>query len=91
MSAVFAAGPVNISNSVSAATFPDVWNVGSNVYVVWTEGSHGIYFTSSSNNGSSFSTPMKISTGSGQTQYPLISVNGTDVYVVWTQSVSGVL
>lgn len=73
-------------------------NNGTDIYVAWTQGSGGIFFTMSTNGGSSFSSPKKISTLSGSTQFPvMISGDGFQsvfpgyVYVAWVQSISGTL
>ncbi len=84
--------PVNLSNDTGTAQFPDVVNVGNNVYVAWTQGSGGILFRASTNGGSSWSPPlsqgaMRISHEGGTTQYPLMSANGSYVYVTWSQTV----
>jgi hypothetical protein len=88
ISVAAAAAPVNISVSAGSSTDPDIWNVGSTVYVVWTEGSQGIYFRSSPNDGATWNPAVRISTGSGLTQYPLIAAASTYVYVVWSQVIS---
>jgi hypothetical protein len=83
--------PVNLSNDTGKAQFPDVVNVGSHVYAAWTEGSRGIMFRASSNNGSTWSPPVskpaiRISWKGGTCQYPLLSANGSNVYATWSQS-----
>jgi len=82
---------MNLSNDANTATDPSVWNVGSHVYVAWTEGSHGVFFRESPDNGTTWVPPissaaLKISSHTGTTQYPLISANGTNVYVTWSQT-----
>ena len=64
---------------------------GSHVYVAWTEGSHGVLFRESPNNGTTWvpaltSPALKLSTHTGVTQYPLVSANGSNVYVTWSQT-----
>ncbi len=88
ISVAAAAAPVNISSSAGSSTDPDIWNVGSTVYVVWTEGNQGIFFRSSPNDGATWNLPLKLSTGFGLTQYPLVAAAGTYVYVVWSQVIS---
>ncbi|MDA4129133.1 MAG: glycoside hydrolase [Thaumarchaeota archaeon] len=88
--------PKNLSNDFGSAIYPNVQNVGSHVYVVWTEGSGGIMFRSSPDGGSTWSPlltspAMKLSNKGGTTQYPLMSVNGSNVYVVWSQTINKVL
>jgi hypothetical protein len=82
---------INISNDSFNASYPNVQNVGNNVYVVWSESSHGIWFRSSSNSGQTFSTAVRISASGGVSQFPLMTANGSNVYVVWAQSVDNIL
>lgn len=84
--------PVNLSNDRANALYPDIVNVGDNVYVAWTEGSAGILFRASTDGGSSWTPPLshpalRISPKGGVTQYPLMSANGSNVYVIWSQTV----
>ena len=67
-------GPTVISGTETNAKEPAVSTSanGMDVYVAWTRGSGGIYFSESTSGGSSFTAPMKISTGSGTTQFPVM-------------------
>ncbi len=81
----------NLSNDGGKAQEPNVQSSGSNVYVTWTEGSRGILFRASPNNGTTWtpaltSTALKLSTKGGTTQAPLMAAFGSDVYVVWAQT-----
>src|ERR1700680_3221720 len=83
--------PLNLSNDAFSAKEPNVQNVGSHVYVAWTESSRGIFFRSSPDNGTTWSPPLgsqatKLSMKGGTAQYPLMAAVGSDVYVVWSQS-----
>jgi hypothetical protein len=93
-------GPTLLSGSATTAKEPAVSTSanGQWIFVAWTQGSGGIYFTASSNGGSSFTTPMKISKPKGTTQFPVMasgdgfqSASPGDVYVAWAQTVSGTL
>jgi hypothetical protein len=93
-------GPTVLSGSATNAKEPAVSTSsnGQYVYVAWTQGSQGIYFTVSSNGGSTWSSPLKISTTRGSAQFPVMitgdgyeSVNQGDVYVSWAQTVSQAL
>jgi hypothetical protein len=93
-------GPTLLSGSATTAKEPAVTTSadGKWVFVAWTQGSGGIYFTASSNGGSSFNAPMKISKVKGTTQFPVMasgdgfqSANPGDIYVAWAQSISGTL
>jgi hypothetical protein len=84
----------NLSNDNGNAIFPMDANSGSHVYVVWTEGSRGIFFRSSPDNGTTWnppltSPPLKLNSGNLGTQYPVISANGSNVYVTWTNGITG--
>jgi len=90
--AVSFGAPINLSNDSAKAVNPDVFNVGSHVYVVWSEGGGGVRFRESPDGGVTWSPTitlraLKLSTGLGSG--PLISANGSNVYVVWSQTVSG--
>ena len=81
----------NLSNDNYNAKDPNVQNSGSNVYVSWTEESHGIYFRASPNNGTTWNPPLtsaalRISNIGGTTQYPLMTDSGSYVYIVWSQT-----
>jgi len=83
---------VNISADSASAQDPNVQNVGTHVYVVWTERSGGIKFRSSPDGGITWNPPLtkppiRISNIGGTAQYPLMSANGTNVYVVWAQTI----
>jgi hypothetical protein len=87
--------PINLSNDNGRAANPDIWNVGSNVYVAWSEGAKGLMFRESPNGGTTWYPPLTspaldIATSSGNTA-PLLSANGSNVYVVWSETIgSGV-
>jgi hypothetical protein len=85
---------INLSNDANNAQYPMVANSGNNVYVVWTEGSHGIYFRTSPDGGITWSplltsAAMKLSQKGGSAAYPQITANGSNVYVLWGQTVKG--
>ena len=93
-------GPKVISGTETNAKEPAVSTSanGIDVYVAWTRGSGGIYFSESTSGGSSFTSPAKISTGTGTTQFPVMitgdgyqTFTAGDVYVAWVQSISGTL
>jgi hypothetical protein len=75
------------------AQYPMVANSGNNVYVVWTEESHGIYFRTSSDGGITWVPPTsseatRLSLTGGTASYPVITANGTNVYVAWSQTLN---
>ena len=83
---------MNISADSAKATYPNVFNVGTNVYVAWLE-ANTVKFRASPDGGVTWSPPlasppMTIS-AKGGAAYPLISANGSNVYVVWSQKPKG--
>jgi hypothetical protein len=80
--------PLNLTNDVYNARYPAVAASGANVYVAWSEGSHGVYLRKSADNGSSFSPALRLSPVGGVAGYPVISANGSNVYIAWAQSVA---
>ncbi len=85
--------PINLSASTAKATTPNIFNIGTRLYVVWSEGGGGIRFRTSPDGGVTWVPPttsrgLKISTGLGTG--PLISANGSNVYVVWSQKINAV-
>ncbi|GAB5541708.1 MAG: hypothetical protein SangKO_014680 [Sandaracinaceae bacterium] len=98
--ATFAASDVKVNASGSTAT-RDSFNVelassGSNVYVVYesfvSDRSRQVFFSRSTNGGSSWSAPVQASSGTGSTYVaatPKVAAAGSDVYVVWRDNRSG--
>ena len=82
--------PVNISNDANVASYPNVQTNGNNVYVVWTERSHGIMFRSYSISSQTWTPPLTSAalrlSPAGTTNYPLMTDVGNYVYVVWSQT-----
>ena len=62
------------------------------VYVVWTDNTSGnsdILFSSSIDNGHSFTSPINISNNMGKSFNPQMSLVEDKIYVVWTDNTSG--
>lgn len=82
--------PVNVSNDSNIAEFPNVQTNGNNVYVVWTERSHGIMFRTYSLSSGTWAPPLASEalrlSPAGTTEYPLMTDSGSYVYVVWSQT-----
>ena len=89
--------PINISetndSSLDSSRDPQIVTLGTNVYVVWEEGSRSfnteIFLTRSINNGQTFSTPDNISENNGGSLEPQIAIQGNSVYVVWEDETLG--
>ena len=81
----------NISESPDQSRDPQISSEGNNVYVVWEEilANLDVFFTASTNNGDTFSTPPdNLSNNTGGSINPQISSAGNNVYVVWEDDVA---
>lgn len=85
--------PINLSNNKGHATNPDITNVGTNVYVAWSEGQKGLMFRESPDGGVTWYPPVSSTAQNlapaGVSSAPLLSANGTNVYVVWSETLNG--
>jgi len=83
--------PVRISTNTYTSIFPSVAASGSYVYVAWMDyapvsgsGSAAeVWLRVSSNNGATFSSPIRISYNTYESQCPSVAASGTYVYVAW--------
>ena len=84
---------INLSNNTGTSFTPDIFSHGNNVYVVWTDTisrvSNDIFFTSSIDNGQTFSKPVNLSNNNGSSTIPQVSSSGTNVYVTWMDNSIG--
>jgi len=84
---------INVSNNTGTSFTPDIFSHGNNVYVVWTDTisrvSNDIFFTSSIDNGQTFSKPVNLSNNNGSSTIPQVSSSGTNVYVTWMDNSIG--
>jgi hypothetical protein len=84
--------PINISNNTGFSFNPQIAAIGNNVYVTWTDftpGNQDIFFAASTNNGTSFGTPINISNNTEGSQNPQIAAIGNNVYVTWEDNTPG--
>ena len=85
--------PINLSNTNSFSLVPQIAAIGSNVYVTWQDftpaGNYDIFFAVSTNNGTSFGTPINLSNSTGNSEVPQIVTSGSNVYVTWTDTTPG--
>lgn len=68
---------------------PKIAVSGKNLYIIWSDYSSGaaeILFTRSTDNGSSFSSPITLGTSFGAAGETRIAANGNNVYVMWIGS-----
>jgi N,N-dimethylformamidase beta subunit-like, C-terminal len=89
---------INLSNNPGGSLNPSmvVSRGTSNLYVVWEHipGNNGeIYFTSSTDNGQTFKSPINIGNNTGLNGFPQVALseNGTNVYVVWNDALNGII
>lgn len=82
--------PINISNLTDEQSGPPIIKVdpSGNIYVVWPEkdsiDNSRIFFTMSTDEGSSFSSPLVLSDPEEDSRYPSIAVsNDNTIYVTW--------
>jgi hypothetical protein len=83
---------INLSNNTGFSSNPQITAFGSNVYVVWADNSSGnddIYFSASTDNGTSFNSIENLSSNVGRSDNPQIAAIGDNVYVVWADNSSG--
>jgi hypothetical protein len=81
--------PINLSNNTKYPLNTQIVSEGNNVYVLWldnTLGNYSIFFTSSHDNGTTFSTPINLRNDTDVfLVYPQIVSEGNNVYVVWQE------
>ncbi|KAF6242581.1 hypothetical protein C6988_07865 [Nitrosopumilus sp. b1] len=83
---------INISNNAGASTIPEIAVNGTNVHLVWqddTDGDNEIFYSVSTNNGTSFSTPTNLSDNTGSSTNPQIVASGSNVYIIWQDNTDG--
>ena len=84
--------PINISNNTDSSVSPQIATSGNNVYVTWQDGplfNRDTFFAVSTNNGTSFGTPINLGNNTGGTFFPQIAATGNNVYVAWQNGTSG--
>jgi hypothetical protein len=84
--------PINLSNNTGSSQLPQIAAIGSNVYVTWgdnTPGISDILFAASTNNGTSFGTPINLSNNTGSSFNSQIATSGNNVYVTWSDFTPG--
>jgi len=84
--------PINLSNNTGFSILPQIATSGNNVYVTWYDGTPGnsdIFFSESSDNGQTFSSPINLSNNTGTSQAPQIAASGNNVYVTWEDNTPG--
>ena len=79
----------NLSNSQGMSSNPRIDVSGNNVYVVWNEetiAGYEIFFSKSTDNGTTFSEPINVSRSDAESSDAGLQVSGDNVYIVWHES-----
>jgi predicted secreted protein with PEFG-CTERM motif len=81
--------PINLGNSnTEGADNVKIVESNGNIYAVWqslSSGKSGIFFSKSSDGGSTFDSAMEISYTEKDSVYPQIAVSGSHVYATWLE------
>ena len=83
--------PVNVSKNPKPSGAPQIVASGNDVYVVWmdnTPGNYDIFVAKSTDNASTFGTPVNVSNNAGDSGYPQMTLSENNLYVVWTDTIS---
>ncbi|MGA9519823.1 MAG: sialidase family protein [Myxococcaceae bacterium] len=81
--------PVNVSNSPTLSSSPELALLGNNVHVTWEErppvGENDVevFYARSIDGGLSFTVPLNLSNAPGESIEPQLAVSGGWVYVTW--------
>jgi hypothetical protein len=85
--------PISSHAGFNAAGLEMALDASGNIYVVWTDNSPGnsaVFFTSSSDGGATFSTPLNLSNDSGSATSPQIALDSSgDINIVWQDTTPG--
>jgi hypothetical protein len=83
----------NLTNNKQDSVYGQVAAWGSGVYVIWQDSVSGrnydIFITKSTDNGTSFGTPLNLSNNIGLSEHPQLSTFGGSVYAVWADNTPG--
>ena len=84
--------PINISNNSRDSIYPSIVTDGTNILIVWQDGSTGndeILFSKSTDGGTTFSVPKNLSNDVINSSNPSITTDGTNILVTWHDASSG--
>src|SRR5437879_4685410 len=83
--------PVNVSKNPKPSGAPQIVASGNDVYVVWmdnTPGNYDIFVAKSTDNASTFGTPVNVSNNTGDSGYQQIALSENNLYVAWNNTIS---
>lgn len=83
--------PVNVSNNPKSSGAPQIIASGNDVYVIWMDndpGNYDIFVAKSTDNASTFGTPVNVSNNTSDSGYQQIALSGNNLYVAWTDTIS---
>ena len=78
--------PQNISNTGPNTPGPAITTDGTNIFIAWWDGNilaSDVFFSRSTDGGTTWSTPQNISTNIGQSADPVITTDGTNIFIAW--------
>jgi N,N-dimethylformamidase beta subunit-like protein len=85
---------IDVNSQKGGSTDPQIATSAENVYLVWeqTPGNNGaVFFSKSTDNGTSFERIRNISNNTGFKGFPEIAASGKNVYLVWHDASHGIL
>ena len=83
--------PVNVSKNPKSSGAPQIVASGNDVYVAWmddTPGNYDVFVAKSTDNASTFGTPVNVSNNTSDSGYEQIALSENNLYVVWTDTIS---
>lgn len=86
-------GEIRLSSADEYHSYESDICANGNLYVAWLEertGDLDIYFTRSTNDGSSWSSPVRLTPNTYAQKYPVLSVSGSNIHVVYQDERAGI-
>jgi len=81
-----------LTNDAGNSYYPIVATSGNTVHVVWKDdrdGNNEIYYKSSTDGGTTWSTDTRLTDDSGNSDFPSLAVSGNNVHVAWQDNRTG--
>jgi hypothetical protein len=83
----------NLTNNEQDSVYGQVAAWNSSVYVIWQDSVSGrnydVFIKKSTDNGTTFGTPVNLSNNPGFSEHPQLSAYGSNVYAVWADNTPG--